>query len=330
MTGATLPIHLAFWQRTAIAVLVLVALLPALAIAAAAGARVLTARARRAVGPADVGPAGLLQPVADLGRSLQSEDLLPAGGSRLLADVGLAAMVLAVFGLACLVPVGPQQFAAAPRLGLVLALLWLGVAGGASRAANGVLPSRAGAVRAVAALSVVAVAGASVAVASGSAAVTELVRWQGDGALFGWNGVALPGVVVHPLGFVAFLGGLAALVSAGPFRPGSREDPLAGTSGLRRWHWAWLRWAGLIAGCATAATWFLGGWALPGHPSSSTMAVFGPVLLGAKTAVLVAAVASLEVAWPRLGDAHRAVVVRWLLLFAVADLVATLIVKTSW
>jgi NADH:ubiquinone oxidoreductase subunit H len=171
---------------------------------------------------------------------------------------------------------------------------------------------------------------AAVAVDAGTANVQRVVARQARDGLFGWHRFGAPGAVTHPAAAVAAVVALLVLIGAGPFRRHDVVTGPAGSAGLRRWHWSWLRWAELLVMSAAVSTWFLGGWALPGHRSASTGAATGWIVLLVKTALLAVLVASTEVAWPRLrgGDTTR-LLARWLLPLAGADLLVTIIAKAA-
>ena len=330
MIAATLPVHLAFWERTTIGVVVLLAVLPGAAIGLGVAMRVFCARARRAVGPADAGPSGVLQPLADVGRAVQTEDLLSDRAVRPVADGALALGTAAVFGAAALVPVGPHQITARPGAGLVIAGLLFALLGFVALLAAGRWPFREQLLGAAAAVVTLGFALAAVGVDAGTGDLQRVVSRQQHGGLFGWHRFGLPGVVAHPGAAAATLGALLALIGAGPFRRDDVVTGPAGISGLRRWHWSWLRWAALLAASAAFSTWFLGGWALPGHRSASIGAATGWFVVLIKTVVVALLVATTEVAWPRLRDAERIrLLAAWLLPLAGADLLITMIAKAA-
>lgn len=336
MIAFQLPVHLAFWQRLAIGVVVLGVVVPGLAIAVATSVRVAAARARRATGPALAGPAGALQPLADFGRAIQSEDLFAPGAWRWIADMGLLLAIAVAFASAALVPVGPNQVVTTPRGGVVVVCALLALGGIGRVIGGGRLDGRD---RVVAALTPVAVglvlagSAAGAAIGAGTVDLPGIVRAQVHGAVFGHDVLGLPGVVLHPLSFLVFLIALAALAAVGPFRPSTLgpPGPLAAVTGLRRLTWDSLRWATLLVGCAVAATVFLGGWQLPGSLSASALSVIGPIVLVVKTLFLVACVASTEFALPPLQSVDRTtLLIRWCVPLVLVDIGLSMAGKVVW
>jgi NADH-quinone oxidoreductase subunit H len=332
--AATLPIHLAFWQRTLIGLVVVLVVAPALALGLQVATATLRIRARRGSG-STAGPGGVLQPLADLGRAVQSEDVLPSGASAVLAETALALAIAAPFAALAVIPAGPDQVMAPAGAGVPLGVAALVVCGLASWWADGRgVASRAeGAVtfsHAAIAAALLCFAAAAAAVSAGAASLAGVVSGQIHHAVFGWDTLGVPGLILHPFAFFVWLAALAALFRVGPFRMAGAGVPYA-IGGLRAWAWSLARWLGVLAGCALGATLFLGGWAVPGHPTLTTASVLGPLVLACKTLLLAGVLVTVDVGWPSLGLAARwGLLVGWLLPLALIDLGATVFAKLVW
>ena len=74
--------------------------------------RKLAARMQTRIGPNLVGPIGLLQPIADLLKLLQKENILPERADRALFGLAPILAALCAFGVAAVVPLSPEHIAA--------------------------------------------------------------------------------------------------------------------------------------------------------------------------------------------------------------------------
>ena len=84
--------------------------------------RKFAARMQSRIGPNMVGPAGLLQPVADIVKLLQKEDIIPAGADALLFNIAPLLGAIAALGAAAVIPFSPTAIGADLDIGVVFLL----------------------------------------------------------------------------------------------------------------------------------------------------------------------------------------------------------------
>jgi NADH-quinone oxidoreductase subunit H len=342
--GGLLPrIHLAYWQLTVVRVVVLLVVLGVGGVVLAQLLhRTLSPRAGRARGPERPGPSGSLQPVADLVKAAQKEDLTdPDELGRLLRAAPIAALASAVV-VAALVPAGPRAEVFDTAVGTLLvvtALLVSGLAASLAQAVESDGDVRAAARRTseqvLAAVPVLLVAVVAVAAQSGSFSLQAIVQAQATGSTAGIGTFGEPFVVPQILAAVAFLVAQQGLRSRAPFdgpRRGAAWRPgQPALSGLRA---MLLPAAGVAAEIAVAgvfATLFLGGWALPGVGTDDpVMDVAGPLVLAVKVIVLLIIGRWVELSLPRITTSRFvALAHRVLLPLAVVSLVCTVLLRRA-
>jgi NADH-quinone oxidoreductase subunit H len=90
--------------------------------------RKMAARMQSRLGPTMVGPMGLLQPLADVVKLFQKEDIIPRNADRALFNLAPPLMVIVALGAAAVLPVAPSAIAADLDVG-VLYLLAIGALG---------------------------------------------------------------------------------------------------------------------------------------------------------------------------------------------------------
>lgn len=323
MTGPVLALELAYWQRTVLGVVVLLALLPLLAILTSLASGRTILRVRRATTSGGAGPAGVLQPPADLLKALQKEDVVPAPATP-AADVALFVGAGAVLAAASVIPAGSFAVTADPGGGLVVAALALVALPLCSAAAAWARMDELGAVAAAATgrrvlsvLPAVLLSVVAVGVQAGTFSAASVVRAQACGALFGWTGLAEPYLLVQPLGFAVTTAAFGVLLGVGG--GGRLTDPVRGWSGLRLVAWRGLFVAGWVVAAALVTTEYLGGFALPGITTGLSIAVLGAPLVVVKTVAV--AVAGLWLASALVTSTER--LVRWLVPLAALQLFVT-------
>ena len=246
--------------------------------------RKLAARMQSRMGPTLVGPAGLLQPVADLFKLLQKEDIVPEGADRplfrlapiLVAAAAIASLAVVPFGVGLVVAdldVGVPWLLALGGLGVIP--VW--IAGWASNNKFALL----GGMRAVAqsvSYEVPLVLAAMVPVIlAGSMNLSEIVKVQSEHFWFVlWIVPGLPA-------FVLFLTALLAEANRIPFDiPEAESELVAGISteytGMTFGLFYMAEYVHTLVASAAAAALFLGGW----HGPFAS----GPWWMAAKTAAL--------------------------------------------
>lgn len=235
--------------------------------------RKLAARMQSRLGPTMVGPAGLLQPVADLLKMLQKETIVPQGADRAL--FWLAPPLTALFALAsaALVPWARNGAPARIDVGalLVLALGGLAVipvwaAGWASRNKFALLGSMRAVAQSVSYGVPLVLAALVPVILAGSMDLGTIVRFQGATHWFAvWP--VLPGLPA----FVLFILALLAESNRIPFDiPEAESELVAGVTteytGMQFGLVYLAEYVHTLVGSAVAAALFLGGWEGPIAP----------------------------------------------------------------
>ena len=230
-------------------------------------------RMQSRLGPTLVGPVGLLQPLADVVKLLQKEDIVPAGADRSLFDLAPVLAALFSLGVAAVIPFSPKIIAADLDVGVVYVLALGGlmvvptfIAGWASNNKFALL----GGMRAVAqsiSYGVPLVLAVLVPVIlSGTLSVSGIVVWQVE---HHWIAVwpVIPGLPAFVLYFMALL----AEANRIPFDiPEAESELVAGVTteytGAKFVLFYLAEYVHTLVGSAIGAALFFGGWDGPFAP----------------------------------------------------------------
>jgi NADH-quinone oxidoreductase subunit H len=251
--------------------------------------RKMAARMQSRLGPTMVGPAGLLQPLADVVKLLQKEDIIPRNADRALFNLAPPLMVIVALGAAAVLPVSPSAIAADLDVG-VLYLLAIGALGvlpvfSAGWASNNKF-ALLGGMRAVAqsvSYEVPLVLAAMVPVIlSGSMRLSSIVAFQ---ASHHWL-VAWPFFLGVPA-FLLFMLAMLAEANRIPFDiPEAESELVAGVTteytGMKFALFYVGEYVHTLVASAVAAALFFGGWDGPFAPGlgwmvAKTLALFAAV-----------------------------------------------------
>ncbi|WP_432737110.1 NADH-quinone oxidoreductase subunit NuoH [Maridesulfovibrio sp. FT414] len=223
---------------------------------------------QRRPGPYEVGPHGILQPLADAVKLIGKQLFTPSGADKLLFWTAPVLSFLPVLLLFLPIPFGPTATGMEMNLGLLLILAFSGLnvlalclAGWGSNNKWGIL----GAARAVAQsvayeipllLSVLAIA-----FMTGSLNLSTVVEGQG-GWPWQWN------VFIQPLAFIIYFVSALGETNRAPFDlPEAESELTAGFhteySGMGFGLFFLAEYANMIVVCSVAAALFLGGWQGP-------------------------------------------------------------------
>ncbi len=244
-------------------------------------------RMQSRLGPTMVGPIGLLQPIADVLKLLQKEDIVPKAADRALFDLAPLLSAMLAIAVAAVVPFSPKAIASDLDVGV----LWVLAVGGLT-----VIPTfmagwgsnnkfaLLGGMRAIAqsvSYGVPLVLSVLVPVIlAGSLSLSGIVEWQ---AQHHW-------VVVWPMGlagFVLFFMSMLAESNRIPFDiPEAESELVAGITteytGTKFVLFYMAEYVHTLVGSAVAVALFLGGWDGPFQP--------GLVWMVLKTILLFASV----------------------------------------
>ena len=235
--------------------------------------RKMAGRMHSRLGPTIVGPFGLLQPVADVVKLLQKEDITPEKADSVLFNLAPPLGAIAAIAVGAVIPFSPEVVAADLDVG-VLYLLAIGalgvlpvfIAGWGSANKFAVL----GGMRAIAqsvSYEVPLVLAAMVPVIlSGSMKVSEIVTWQSTHHWF----VAWPFFLGIPA-FVIFMLAMLAEANRIPFDiPEAESELVAGITteytGMKFAMFYLAEYVHTLVASAVAAALFLGGWDGPFAP----------------------------------------------------------------
>ncbi len=304
---------LAYWQETTIRLVVglLAVLLPAGTLVYLFLFKMMSFMQSR-LGPMEAGPYGSLQLLAEVGKFLQKEDILPKAADRLVFKLAPFVVLISTFLLILVVPAGPDLWFIDVDTGIFLALavssisvIGILMAGWASSSKYSLL----GALRATGQLiayelpMVLAVVG--VIIQAGTLNVQDIVLAQATGEIFGFGGIGNPFVITQFLGFLIFLIAVQAELTQPPFdMPVAESELVTGYlteySGLRFLMFFIGEFATAAIFSALAATLFLGGWYVPGlDVTDNLFNVIGPIILLGKTLLIAFFIFWFRFTYPR-------------------------------
>jgi NADH-quinone oxidoreductase subunit H len=227
------------------------------------------------LGPNRVGPAGLLQPLADALKLFVKEDIRPAMADRLLFPLAPAISLVAALAAFAVVPIGPTVDVAGWEISLVIqdmpvALLYLlgasslGVyglvlGGWSSGSKYSMLGSLRAAAQVVSYELILGLALVGVVLVSGTLSIGRIVEFQAR---------SVPLVLLQPLGFVLYFIAAIAETNRAPFDlPEAESELVAGYhteySGFRFALYFMAEYVNVLTVSAVAATLFFGGWVGP-------------------------------------------------------------------
>jgi len=305
--------EMAYWQETSIRLLVGLAavLLPAGTLVYLFLFKMMSFMQSR-LGPMEAGPYGSLQLLAEVGKFLQKEDLVPRAADRIVFKLAPFVVLISTFLLVLVIPAGPDLWFIDVDTGIFLALavssisvIGILMAGWASASKYSLM----GALRATGQLIayelplVLAVVG--VVIQAGTLNVQNIVMAQATGEIFGYGGIGNPFIFTQFVGFAIFLIAVQAELTQPPFdMPVAESELVTGYlteySGLRFLMFFIGEFAAAGIFSALAATLFLGGWYVPGlDPTDGLFNVIGPAVLFAKMLLVAFLIFWFRFTYPR-------------------------------
>jgi len=269
---------------------------------------------------------GWAQPLADAAKFLQKEDLIPSAADRAVFKAAPYVVVMATVAVLLVIPFGPDLVGRDLDVGVfyvlaVSSLSTLGVLMAGWSSANKY--SLIGGLRAAAQLIAyelpLLLAVVAVVVQAGTMSMVGIVEAQAEPfSIFGVS-LSLPFILKGQIvSFVIFMIAAVAELSRIPFDLPIAESELTmgyltEYSSLRFTMFFLGEYLAMVAISAVAATLFLGGYWAPWIPDSAANFA-GPLILGAKVAVLVFLFLWFRWTWPRLReDQLQGMAWRWLI-----------------
>ena len=342
MNTVVTAVELAYWQQTAIrSVAALVAvLIPAGTLVYLYLFKMMSFMQSR-LGPMEAGPYGSLQLLAEVGKFLQKEDLIPRAADRVVFKAAPFVVLVSTFLLVLVLPAGPDLWFINVDTGVFLALavssisvIGILMAGWGSASKYSLLGGLRAAGQLVAYELPLVLAVMGVVIQAGTLNVQEIVLAQANGEIFGWGAIGNPFVITQFLGFAIFLVAVQAELTQPPFdMPVAESEIVTGYlteySGMRflLFFIAEFATAGIFA--ALAATLFLGGWYVPGlDPASDLFNLIGPLVLLTKIVLVSFLIFWFRFTYPRFReDQLQQLAWKVLIPLALANIVVTGVLK---
>jgi len=274
------------------------------------------------LGPMEAGPYGSLQLVAEVGKWLQKEDIVPTNADRRIFRMAPVVVLVSTFLLVAVVPFGPDAWFTDFETGIFYALavssvsvLGILMAGWASANKYSLLGGLRAAGQLIAYELPMVLAVVGVVIQAGTMNLQQIVVAQNAGAIFGFDGLGNPYVLTQFVGFLVFMVAMQAELSQAPFdMPIAESELVSGYmteySGFRFLIFFIGEFATAGVFAMIASTLFLGGWGLPfawfGWDSVDSVAnwmnVAGPVIVVTKMMAVTFLVMWVRFSSPRLRE----------------------------
>ena len=227
------------------------------------------------LGPMEAGPYGSLQLVAEVGKWLQKEDIVPANADRRIFKMAPVVVLLSTFLLVAVVPFGPDAWFTNFETGIFYALavssvsvLGILMAGWASANKYSLLGGLRAAGQLIAYELPMVLAVIGVVIQAGTMNLQEIVVAQNAGSIFGFDGLGNPYILTQFVGFIVFMIAIQAELTQTPFdMPIAESELVSGYmteySGFRFLIFFIGEFATAGVFAMIASTLFLGGWGVP-------------------------------------------------------------------
>lgn len=271
------------------------------------------------LGPMEAGPYGSLQLVAELGKSLQKEDIFPARADRTVFAMAPYIVLMSTFLLAVVVPFGPNALFTDLDTGVFLALavssisvIGILMAGWASASKYSLLGGLRAAGQLIAYELPMVLAVVGVVIQAGTLNLQQIVYAQINGEIFGWGALGLPFILTQFVGFMIFMIAVQAELTQVPFDMPIAESELVGGymteySGMRFLMFFIGEFATAAIFAFLASVLFLGGWSIPPFITellgleidSAWFNVIGPLVMVTKMLVLTFIIYWVRFTYPR-------------------------------
>ncbi|MBX3315069.1 MAG: NADH-quinone oxidoreductase subunit H [Actinobacteria bacterium] len=300
------------------------------------------------LGPMETGPYGSLQLLAEVGKFLQKEDIIPERADRLLFKAAPYLVVSTVLLVYIVVPFGPDMtfISGAMTGGIFFAVaiasvstLGVIVAGWASANKYSLMGGLRAGGQLVAYELPLILAVVGVVIQAGTMDMQQIVHAQAGGSIFGVDLIGNPYVLTQFLGFIIFMIAVQAELAQTPFdMPIAESELVTGYmteyTGLRFLLFFIGEFASAGAFAALGATLFLGGWAVPAawtDLNNNLFNLLGPIIMVAKMCILGGLIFFVRFTFPRLRE-DQLQKFAWVILIplSLANILATTILKVAF
>jgi NADH-quinone oxidoreductase subunit H len=345
MDALLFGVELSYWQASILRVLgVLVAvILPAGGFVYVFLFKMMSFMQSR-LGPMEAGPYGSIQLLAEVGKFLQKEDIVPDRADRRLFFIAPYIVLASTFLLLVVMPFGPDAYFTNLDTGIFLALglssvsvIGILVAGWASANKYSLIGGLRAAGQLIAYELPMVLAVVGVVIQAGTLNLQGIVAAQHQGEIFGFDGIGNPFIITQIVGFVIFLIATQAELTQTPFdMPVAESEIVTGYmteySGLRFLLFFIGEFATAGAFAAIAATLFLGGWAIPGVGlDEDFMNVVGPLVLFGKMMLVGFLIFWARFTFPRFReDQLQAFAWKFLIPISLLNILATMALKVAF
>ncbi len=341
----TTAVELSWWQQTtlrSIGVLAAV-LLPAGTLVYVFLFKMMSFMQSR-LGPMEAGPYGSMQLLAEVGKWIQKEDLVPWRADRRLFAAAPYIVVLSVFMIYLVVPFGPDAWFVNLDTGVFwimavssISVIGILVAGWASANKYSLLGGLRAAGQLIAYELPMVLAVVGVVIQAGTLNLQKIVAAQQEGEIFGFGGIGNPFIFTQIIGFLVFLIATQAELTQTPFdMPIAESELVSGYmteySGMRFLLFFIAEFATAGAFAAVAATLFLGGWSIPWVEfDNGAMNVVGPIVLLAKMMLVAFLVFWVRFTYPRFReDQLQQLAWKILIPLSLVNILATMVLKVAF
>jgi NADH-quinone oxidoreductase subunit H len=296
------------------------------------------------LGPMEAGPHGTLQLLAEVGKWLQKEDLVPDRADARLFKLAPYLVLASTFLVAVVMPFGPDAYFVNLDTGIFLALalssvsvIGIIVAGWASANKFSLIGGLRAAGQLIAYELPLVLAVVGVVIQAGTLNLQGIVAAQHQGEIFGWGGIGNPFILTQLLGFVIFMIATQAELTQPPFdMPIAESEIVTGYmteyTGMRFLLFFIGEFATAAVFSAIAATLFLGGWAVPFVDlDDNVMNVVGPIVLLVKMMLVGTLIFWARFTFPRFReDQLQSFAWKALIPLSLVNILATMVLKVAF
>jgi len=296
------------------------------------------------LGPMEAGPYGSMQLLAEVGKWIQKEDIVPWRADRKLFAMAPYIVVASVFLVLAGVPFGPDAWFTNLDVGIFyilavssISVLGILIAGWSSANKYSLLGGLRAAGQLIAYELPMVLAVVGVVIQAGTLNMQGIVAAQAEGEIFGNGLIGNPFIFTQCIGFFIFLVAMQAELTQTPFdMPIAESELVSGYmteySGMRFLLFFIAEFASAGAFAAVAATLFLGGWALPGVDlDANYMNVVGPIVVLVKIMFISFLVFWVRFTYPRFReDQLQQLAWKILIPLSLVNILATMALKVAF